>query len=388
MDANEIELQYRLMEALLKYYIDIMHSYERCEKMLKNLLKYWIPVLKEKEEDRGQLAEKMAFHLNFLLLTSYTHSGNVSDTYSLEKKCDQALAALPPGWEWIALEIKYGIRKVSDRVNCFDLHRAFEMNEAMIKQCREIKELLSLYREDVKYDELAKALGTQVQIDAFLLRSEKGRYEEAVRRSDEAIAEFVRSEDICRQYNYRVQLETEAECYDRAYEFLCRAYGLEKNAAAGEFREQLGTDRHKLYAYVKLMAEGRANGWEKAGELYAVLQKTKAMQDVTNVEHTHPKELILWKYAMYLTGNQEWNAGFEAYKNAIECCFAVKEITIQVIGLAIEAERYAMALKYGRKEKLQYKKSLQKRYQKLYERELPDSVRTLFGEIEIGRAHV
>lgn len=61
----------------------------------------------------------------------------------------------------------------------------------------------------------------------------------------------------------------------------------------------------------------------------------------------------------------------------------MKEITIQVIGLAIEAERYAMALKYGRKEKLQYKKSLQKRYQKLYERELPDSVRTLFGEIDL-----
>lgn len=71
------------------------------------------------------------------------------------------------------------------------------------------------------------------------------------------------------------------------------------------------------------------------------------------------------------------------YKNAIELCEDENELTIYTIGISIELERYAIALKEQIKERKQYKRSLKKRYQKLCSLKIPDSIRNIFGDIDL-----
>ena len=90
-------------------------------------------------------------------------------------------------------------------------------------------------------------------------------------------------------------------------------------------------------------------------------------------------ELIFWKYAGYLS--LKLGKVSDVYKTALELCFEKEDLTLHLIGLGAELERYAFALKLNqKKDGQQWKKALQKRYANLYEK-LPESMKRVFGEI-------
>lgn len=386
MQYKDIEMQYSFLKALFEHDLNYQGAYAQCEKILKNLLSYFVPALHGEE-----IANRLTFDLNFYLLTVYTHMGNVTAARQAEEACDEAFSKLPVNWDWINLKMKYENRKIINRINLFDYTGAKAMNEGLVKECKDMKALLTLYKEDIKYDELGKALGTQVQIETSLFRllgKDYNNYKAAAAHSDEAVHEFISHSDICRQYLYRVQLETEAGQYDRAYKYLCLANGLKENAPLNELKKELEKENriYSVCAYVRLMAEGKLGEWEMADEMYKVLTQMNVLPELTegNEMKEHPEEIIFWKCASYKAlafGNIS-----EYYKNAIEICFGEEDLTLNIIGLAIEFERYAFALKFeDKKEAGQYRKSLRKKYEKLYQGNLPASMKDVFGNVSFDR---
>ncbi len=380
LSDREIELQYGFLKALFEYYLNVTYAYRQCENMLKNLLRYFIPVLRHSE-----IVEKLTFDLNFYLLTVYTHMGDVAAASLAQEACEQAFCRLPSNWSMVDLGIKYEQRKVIHQINLFDFSKAAALNEALLNKCQDIRELLSLYREDVTYDELAKALGTQVQIEAFLLRHSGQKsedYARAVGYSNAAIREFTSGADKRRQYLYRVQLETEAGEFACAYKYLCLANGFEGCVSEKELWQELKKEGriYELCAYVRLMAESKLTGWERSDALYGALVQSAAMQELlAGGKGGHPMELIFWKYAGYLS--LKLGKVSDVYKTALELCFEKEDLTLHLIGLGAELERYAFALKLNqKKDGQQWKKALQKRYANLYEK-LPESMKRVFGEI-------
>lgn len=387
MQSGDIELQYRFIKAILEYYLNIIRNYGKCKEMLENMLHYFIPVLEPLGEKwKSNIAKLLSFDLKFYLFTVCTHLGDVSGALECERQCDKELENLPVSWDTIAVRVKYQTRKVINQINLYDFEKALKLCEDLIKQCGEIKELLSIYHEDVKYDELGKALGTKVQIYTFLVRLHKEYYLKAVEASQNAIREFVSDSDIDRQYLYRVNLETEAGKYDEALQYLYRANKLEEDASVKELASK-DVSRYHLCAYVRLMAEGRLGNWNRADEMYQGIEASGIVRDLRNREEKeHPMEIILWKYATYCANNRRLREAFGYYDRAVDICFGGDDLTICFIGLAVEFERYAVVLKNEYKDKSRdkskYKRAMKNHYQCVYEKsELPHSMREIFEEV-------
>ena len=91
-------------------------------------------------------------------------------------------------------------------------------------------ELPQLFGDGLKSDILGKLYGSKVQTLTFLGRKEPEYYAFA-EASARAIQEFESPEDVCRQYLYRCQLETDAGQFQAAWEYLVRGDGLPRGAS-------------------------------------------------------------------------------------------------------------------------------------------------------------
>lgn len=388
MYGNEIDLQNKYITTTVECYLNHNNKFDECENLIINLLNYYIPILKQLDEKKGtNRAEKLQFDIKFYLLTLYTHEGKVKEATQIELECDNEIKRLPYNADMLSYNVKYQNRKIINKINSFAYDEAIKSCNKLIEQCEGIKTAMELVagEERIHYDQLAKALGTKTQLLTLLLRNNPKYYAEAIECSNSAIKEFDSKDDICRQYLYRVQLETEYGKYDSALEYLAKAVGLENNNIKDVFEHVIKGSDFNLMAYIRLMAESKISNidWDKADEMYSVLNKSTIMNKYKsgNLSY-HPVEIILWKYATYLYNANSKKAATEYYDTAIKICFDSNELTLYIIGMAILLEKLAYVLRDEGKAKNEMK-DLKRYYKKIQEIDMPESMRNIYKDLNL-----
>ena len=384
--AHDITFQYKFVESYIEYYINVVRDFDLCINFLNNLLKYYIPLLKEYDKS-GSIAGRLSLDIKFYMLTVYTHLGNIGMSDQMTIECEQLINDLPVSLDTINYRIKFETRKITNLINAFDFEGALICADSQIEKCTEIKDLMGLVSDKRNYyDELAKALGTRVQIKSFLLRSNMALYESAKKDSDNAIEEFVSANDKRRQFLYRVQLETEQKNYDIAWDYLKRAVDVSPEAdAKGLWSVVEQESLFAVNAYVRLMAESASSQWDKSENMFNALSNSGYILNMDfSTRLFHPSEIIFWKY--YCAQRGMINAAIKYYEKASEICFASTDLTLNLIGLGIELEEHGILLKEHKKEASAHGRSMLKKWSKVKAVDERGILEKLFGVINFQNA--
>lgn len=384
LGMHDLHFEYQFVEAYIGYYINVVRDFDLCISFLGNLLKYYIPLLRE--YDKSGLAEKLELDIKFYMLTVYTHRGNLAMADKMTEECEKLLGKLPTSMETISYKIKFETRKIANLINAFKFEEALKDVDSQVQNCKGVKELLDLLSDDPKYyDELAKALGTRVQIKSFLLRTNPQLYGSAVEDSDNAINEFVELSDKKRQYLYRVHLETEHKAFDTALLYLKRSVDeLPETDVKVLWKRVEQESVFAVNAYVRLMAEASAAQWESAGIMFNAISNSGYISKLESASKLfHPSEIILWKYGYYCALNGMINAAIKYYEKASEVCFSSTDLTLNLIGIGIELEEHGILLKEKKNEAAAHRRQLLKKWKKVHDEDKKGIMENLFGEVNL-----
>lgn len=389
--AYDIKFQYSFISASIERYINVVRDFDLCILYLNNLCTYYIPLLAGLgRAEAAEAARRLELDIKFYLLTVYTNKGDVERARQLEGEIQAAMVLLPASLENINYSIKFESRRITGLINQFEFEKALEASRRLVERCGEVHALLELFygeTADTHYTELAKALGSRLFIENFLVRFRADLRDAAIEDSDAAIREFTDENDKKRQYLYRVQLETELGDFEVALRYLKMGAGLPEQASIKELWAQIDLGQpFLLSAYIRLMAEGSLKGWETAGLLYAQMAGSELMQELGKGEKFfHPMEIIYWKYGTYCAHAGMLNGAVKNYQKAEEICFSTEDVTMNIIGLAIAFEEYAFTLEKDSKQAAQCLKSIKKRMNHLQTESARAILKSLWGEPDLAR---
>jgi hypothetical protein len=250
----------------------------------------------------------------------------------------------------------------------------------------------------VHADVLGALRGTRLQARVFAGRRNAAHYAIARRDSDAAIAGFVGSQDLDRQYLYRCHLETDVGKLVEALGWLGRALHVHppngsSSDIAGDVRtiaEALGSgppNPFHLRHYCRLWAAASASPEQK--DLATVMTNAWLRLPTADQipkkldEYLHPWEVIDWKAGVALLRNGH-NAGKQYVDRAIDRCLINDparplRAPIYTIGLACLAE--TAALLHDTRAFPGYLKQLQRKTREMFDdrTRFPESMRTYFG---------
>lgn len=355
---------------------------EKCLLVIKNLLEYFVPLIKDKYTD-------IVFDIKFFLLTVYNIKGDNDNANKLEHECDELFEnkEMPKEGDFFITRARYLNRKIWSLINIYNYGEALEKCNDLVEECKVVKNL----SPGVSYKELAKALGTRVQVKTFGMRNhlaEKEYYDGAVRDSEEAINEFLELKDKIQQYNYRVMLETEAGKYTEALRYLKKSYNLDEDCDIGNIAKNVGSKPYDIMAYFRLMGEASLDGDNKkyADEMYRELNNINLCRELLlNSESEHPYEIIFWKWGTYLAQNECLDEALERYQKAIAICEQDSSYTLGYIGLAIDFEQCSFVIKNnGQIDK--YKTDLKNHYNKLMSMDIPECMRKIYDDVDFSKS--
>ena len=391
--VNLLSMQLEYIVLQLQYLINDRNSkytYEDMLKMIENIQTYF---MKEMEYyNNPALSEKQmefAFDLEFLSLTIYTHMGVL--TKEKIDICDRMLPKLSETWKNTDKILRYQNRKLVHRMNAFEFEDAYQEFEQNRKKMSEIVEFMTLVNDkEIKYAEYAKYLGTGVQLLQFQLRNHQDLYEKARLLSDEAIEAFGDLDSRNRQYQYRALIETDAENFDLAFDFLKKSIGREGNISNEEMIAEIGNHPFLLMHLMRLVSEGLLHEWKPAEDLFQLINKEGSVNGLLeSCKLEHPYELISWKYATCWStkGKNNVKAAMKYYDKSIEASFVNDEYTLWLIGYAVLLEKYAFAIKIEDKNLGNIKKDLIKYGNKIQKTDMPENMKDIFKNIDYEKTN-
>lgn len=195
-------------------------------------------------------------------------------------------------------------------------------------------------------------------------------YKLAVEDYEGAVANFEDENDRGRQYIYRAQLETEYGEYDNALKYLKKALYVEEDSDIEDMAAKLleRRDNYHISAYIRLMAEGAAAGWETAQRMYQPGINTYVEELSNQQELNHPAELIFWKMACYFKCSKRYEDATKYYEKAVKCSFCDNDLTLNIIGLGIELEYHAFLLERKHRGRKEHRRKIQNEWKKITEK--------------------
>ena len=381
---EDIHLQFMIISSRITHYTKIERKYSECLALLDNMLKYWIPVVKDLDTNWSrEIAEIMELDFYIQKYTIYTHQGSLKKTKECEEHCEKLFEVKRKmNVESLEYLLMYTNRKITNIIYLFDFEGALKDSNNLVERCEKISEALSLSDEGIiSFDELGKALGTRAQIHMFMIRKKSDAYQLAQEDIKKAMEEFKNPSDIRRQQIYLTQIHTEAKEYDKALETLC-----ESSCDLQKCLKNAETNPFEAYAYIRLMSEGKRNGWEKADVMYQELNKTQIISDLKKIQELeHPYEVIFWKLGSYYAHcERSQKAALDCFSEALKCD-KEERLTISVICFAAELERYALAMKEDLSERKNYQKKLKKHFKTFRNENVPDSIQDLYKNIDFEK---
>ncbi len=164
-----------------------------------------------------------------MLLTLYNHRG---DCYRFEKIYNQAdnfLKRIPFDIDSLTNSIRIKVLYGVHLTNMYQFKNCFERMKNLEQKVTDAFAFLSESDENVEVKPriIGEIIGTKLQAAMYnTLISNSNDWDTVRTFSNEAIQNFIHSQDISRQYQYRAQIETYAGCYTEARMFLAKSIGM------------------------------------------------------------------------------------------------------------------------------------------------------------------
>jgi hypothetical protein len=254
---------------------------------------------------------------------------------------------------------------------------------------------LSLLTDEMKSSLKGKVLGTRLQARTFLIHKDQEQLALARRDSDAALGEFSAQGDLNRQYQYRSQIESEANEPIEALKWLGKAFQIDyedlddtKDLLQSIFSARNNDRLFGAMHFSRILVTAyRNNHQELAEQMYQQWVKSGIEKELfKDVVNEHPYEIILWKHAYYLASTNRVKASIEKYNQALEICNCLSDrYTLRSIGLGITFEKASVLIEAGKNYNQEAKKTVQlakKLYNEFMKEELPNQMRAYFEPLE------
>ena len=380
MPISNLRIQLELLSLKIRSLIDVQRNLLLCEKFLVKLQNEIIGKIKVKDF----IINKLKIDISLYLLTIYTHQG---DNENSKKQIDiskKELKEINGSWDFLDYYYILKIREAVFYNTCFNNAKSIEILTEVIDKFIKLLKTMNEVEEfsNIKSDMVAKAVGTRLQAYTNLITPntqealKQEYYQKGIKDSDFAISQFVSEIDKKRQYQYRAMLEISMDNFSEAVKYLMKVVGLTE-INFDKFLENVNniSDFSKNFVmmnYVIIMSHALNNKNKQLGdEMYVAYKNNKAIYDEYSLEekessalyennnkdiYMHPFEIIYWNIGKYIKETDKEMAE-KYFDKALEICDKMNEQTIDVLAIAIEADKLIIA-----KNTDEVRKKLLKRY--------------------------
>lgn len=368
MPISNLRIQIELLSLKIRSLIDVQRNLLLCENFLVMIQENIIGKIKVKDF----IINKLKIDISLYLLTIYTHQGDNKNSKKQIEISKKELEKINGSWDFLDYYYILRIREAVFYNTCFNNKKSIEVLTEVIDKFTGV--LKTMHNIDdfsnVKSDMLAKAVGTRLQAYTSLITPnteetlKKEYYKKGIKDSDFAISQFVSEIDKKRQYQYRAMLEISVDNYEEALKYLMKVLGLTQ-VDFDKFLTELEniSDFSKYFIitnYFEIMQYAVNNKNKSLGiTMYEAYKNNKGIYEeftLENIEeenkslfenkqkdiYMHPFEIIYWDLGKYLREINKDSAQ-KYFDKALEICDKMNEQTIDILALAIEADKLLLS---------------------------------------------
>ena len=380
MPISNLRIQLELLSLKIRSLIDVQRNLLLCEKFLVKLQNEIIGKIKVKDF----IINKLKIDISLYLLTIYTHQGDNENSKKQKDISKKELKEINGSWDFLDYYYILKIREAVFYNTCFNNAKSIEILTEVIDKFIKLLKTMNEVEEfsNIKSDMVAKAVGTRLQAYTNLITPntqealKQEYYQKGIKDSDFTISQFVSEIDKKRQYQYRAMLEISMDNFSEAVKYLMKVVGLTE-INFDKFLENVNniSDFSKNFVmmnYFIIMSHALNNKNKQLGdEMYVAYKNNKAIYDEYSLEekessalyennnkdiYMHPFEIIYWNIGKYIKETDKEMAE-KYFDKALEICDKMNEQTIDVLAIAIEADKLIIA-----KNTDEVRKKLLKRY--------------------------
>lgn len=363
-------------------------KFEEGKAYLTSIENYLEKELEQRGLDKklGNAYNKFIFDTKLLLLTIYTHEGDVLSSERIISECNNNIGKYIINFENMNQYFTFKIREGIHRQNIFDFNGSELEMEKVITTLNDILDVMPMVKgfdaigENIKSEILMKARGTRLLANILRLKQvEKanvGEFTQALRdESDKIIEGFKSDKDKSMQYQFRSNLECEAGNYEAAVEYLIKSMGEGCDNIKALAKEVINNSSpYPLMHYTKIMSEATMEKHVLAKELYIAIVNEKFERskwfNLDIEESNYPSMVTYWRMGNYLIEDNSIAAALKYIDKAIAIGDRhSKNLTIRGINLGVMASKL-LALKSGVNRKI--KESEFVTFQKSFIREIEE----------------
>lgn len=363
MSIANLRIQLELLSLKIKSLIDVQRNLFLCEKFLVKLQKDIIGKIKVKDF----IINKLKIDISLYLLTIYTHQGDNKNSKEQIEISKKELEKINGSWDFLDYYYILKIREAVFYNTCFNNIKSIEILTEVINKFTDVLKTMHNISDfsNIKSDMIAKAVGTRLQAYTSLITPNIGEekkneyYKKGIEDSNFAISQFVSEIDKRRQYQYRAMLEISVDNYDEAVKYLMKIVGLTE-ISFDKFLEKVEeiSDFSRYFImsnYFEIMQHAVCYKNKSLGiEMYNAYKNNKEIYREYTLEaeeeneaifenkdkdiYIHPFEIIYWNLGKYFKENSKELAE-KYFDKALEICDKMNEQTIDVLAIAIEADK-------------------------------------------------
>lgn len=379
--ASARKLQYDTISQTISTLVD-RRAYDETIYFIDALEQNFFPLLKNENLEYTEFY----FDLHFYKLTVVTHQGNTLEEQKEIDICRKILPSLPATCETLDYYLKYKLREVEHLKNIYDFENALIELDKLENTLSNMVDLVQMldgldeFGKHINSTTLGRVIGSRVATKIYLAYTDRKYIESARKDSDTAIKNFTSKADKARQYQARAMLETVAEKYDDALEWLGKAFDVEENVTAEKVLKSIinfqGLKVFGFLHYVNLMSAAMTAGNSLGKSMYvAWIHQNPEITFSPNMEY--PLPLIYHKIGKCRALQKNEDA-LKYYDEAIKVYFAdSKKFTSYAAGLLIEADLF---LTMPTKKYMKRLTKLCNDYKKFAAADIPESMRKTFAD--------
>lgn len=186
------------------------------------------PLLERADEAATAVLAWFPFAIHRLALTASNHAGDLARARLCSQEIDDRVGAIAGQYEHTSLLMEGLTAQAVHQTDCLEHDEAARRMRIVAEHYDNLAGLLSgeldnLIPDRIHSEMRGKALGTWLQAEMYAGLAEADRLGRAREINDQALAEFVASADVARQWQYRTQIETYAGQLEQAREALARS---------------------------------------------------------------------------------------------------------------------------------------------------------------------
>lgn len=302
--------QLRIMMAWLQQSIETRWDLAFSKAAAKWIRKSLIAELGKHETDQV-LLKWLEFMATSLLITVQNHLGQTLEASTDGARLDDLIPELAARWEYSSDIFEALIARAVHQNDCFEHEPAIKNMNSVISFFSNLSGFFAdafpekLFPENVKSDLWAKALGTKVQSQMFLLMQDRCAIDDVRETSDAAIEQFALEDDKARQYQFRSEIEAIAKDWESARRYVAKSLGTTEhshNAIASKIASlELKNQGFPLLHWTRLGGMAAVNGDRSEVQSFVAALKSNKLTNnqwiIGTVDAGYPLHGILRRMA-------------------------------------------------------------------------------------------